>query len=243
MATQLKRTVRQYFNEKNTLSKKELAEAISSNFPKWADSTITTRIHELKQEGVIHQVARGLYSIIDKKSYLPEISSSLKRVHNKVKREFPYAIFCVWDTKWLNEFMLHQQFRHYQVIEVEKDAMDSVFNAISDLSKKAFLNPDSKIFEKYVANHEEAIIIKPLITESPIDKTNGVYTPFLEKLMVDMLIERDLFSAQQGEIEFIYGTALDKYSLNKHMMQRYARRRNQLESVRVLFSKTLANLN
>jgi len=46
------------------------------------------------------------------------ISSSLKRYYNKVKKD-SYLQICVWDSV-VNSMMLHQPFRYYLVIEVEK---------------------------------------------------------------------------------------------------------------------------
>ena len=86
----------------------------------------------------------------------PAISNSLKRLHNRIKKEFPYVEFCVWDSRWFNEFMIHQLFRYQLVAEVEKDVLESVFSSITDFSKKAFLNPDATMYERYVSNFDEA---------------------------------------------------------------------------------------
>lgn len=39
-----------YFKSKSTLSKVELTNAISEDFPDWCDATINVRISELKKE-------------------------------------------------------------------------------------------------------------------------------------------------------------------------------------------------
>ena len=62
----------------------------------------------------------------------------------------------------------------------------------------------------------------------------------MEKLLVDVLIDKNLFAAQQGEVENIYRAANEKYSINKQKMRRYASRRNQQEEVEKYLVKTSA---
>ena len=232
--------IRNAFEEKPILSKKELVSFLVKYYPHWAEQTVNWNIHKLKEEGIIHHVSRGKYSLEPIKEYQPIISNSLKRLHNRIKREFPYVEFCVWDSRWFNEFMVHQLFRYQVVAEVEKDVLESVFSSITDFSKKAFLNPDAKMYERYVSNFDEAIIVKPLVSEAPISKQNGYWIAPLEKLLVDVLIDKDLFASQQGEVENIYKAANEKYSINKQKMRRYASRRNQQKEVERYLVKTSA---
>ena len=200
-------------------------------YPDWAEQTVNWNIHKLKEEGAIHHVSRGKYSLEPVNGFEPAISNSLKRLHNRIKKEFPYVEFCVWDSRWFNEFMIHQLFRYQLVAEV---------SSITDFSKKAFLNPDATMYERYVSNFDEAIIVKPLVSEAPISKQNGYRIAPLEKLLVDVLIDKNLFAAQQGEVENIYRAANEKYSINKQKMRRYASRRNQQEEVEKYLVKTSA---
>jgi len=59
----------------------------------------------------------------------------------------------------------------------------------------------------------------------------------LEKLLVDCIADKELFAAQQSEIDFIYKTTAEKYTINEGKLKRYARRRNQLEKVVMLLTK------
>ena len=213
------------------LSKTELVNAIREDFPDWSDVTITMRISELKKEGIVQNPSRGIYTINQKANYDPDISPKLKKLNNTLKKQFPFVRFCVWDTIWLNEFMLHQPFRFYLVAEVEKDVIESVFYLLSESYSKIFLNPNAEVFERYVFLVENPLIIKPLISESPIELVDGMNVPKLEKLLVDLLIDKDLYGSQQFEIDFIYKSAFEKYTINLGMMKRYARRRNREKEV------------
>ncbi len=136
--------------------------------------------------------------------------------------------------------MLHQPFKYFIVIEVEKDASASVFNFINEYSKNVFLNPDPEIFDRYINNADKVIIVKNLVSEAPLMEVGKITIPTFEKLLVDMLIDFALFSSQQNELDFIVKTVSKKYSLNKLKMKRYAIRRNRESKLEELMSISLA---
>lgn len=137
--------------------------------------------------------------------------------------------------------MRHQLFVNYRVIEVEKDATDQVFYFLSEHYKNVFLNPDEEIFDRYIANAKDVIIVKNLVTEAPTVELEKIIIPTLEKLLVDMLIDDGLFGALQSELNFIYENALKNYTINILQMKRYALRRNREQKVKELLYKTMAN--
>ncbi len=55
-----------------------------------------------------------------------------------------------------------------------------------------------------------------------------------------MTIDTKVYATQQGEIQFIYTNAFEKYAVNKNKMKRYAYRRNRENEVENLTNLTLA---
>lgn len=240
MAETLEKHIGRYFKENKKLSKQTLVGSIKKDFPDWSDNTINMYLSKLKKGSVINSPSRGIYEMDSNISFQPNISASLKRVFNKVKREFPYIAFCVWDSVWLNDFMRHQPFKHYVVIELEKDAAESVFSFLTEINKNVFFNPDEEIFDRYINNQEEVLIVKNMVTESPLAEKDNIIIPALEKLLVDMLIDTNLFSAQQNEKEFIMRSVMEKYTLNQLKMRRYAVRRNREREIDELINISFA---
>lgn len=158
----------------------------------------------------------------------------------KIKREFPYITFCIWNTSWLNDFMIHQPFKNFIVIEIEKDAFESVYSLLAQTTKNVFYNPNKNIFERYISNLEEVIIVKSLISESPLLEMDKITIPSMEKLLVDMLIDVDLFSVQQNEKEIIIKNLNQRYTLNELKMRRYASRRNKKKEIDKLINISLS---
>ena len=96
-------------------------------------TTINWRIYVLVQTGVLNRIGRGRFAIGKNRIYTPEISSKIKSLHSKLKKEFPYLRMCIWNTSSLNEFMIHQPGRFYILIEVDKEAAQSVFFYLKEL--------------------------------------------------------------------------------------------------------------
>ncbi|WP_262250343.1 DUF6577 family protein [Parapedobacter soli] len=240
MAEVLEKYISRYFKGNERLPKQRLVESIKKDFPSWSDNTINMYLSKLKKQGVINAPSRGVYEVDRFSPFQPNISTTLKRIFNKVKREFPYITFCIWDTVWLNDFMRHQPFKHYVVMEVEKDASESVFTFLTETTRNVFFNPGEEIFDRYINNQDEVIIVKNMVSESPLIEKEKIIIPALEKLLVDMLIDTALFSAQQNEKEFIMRSVVGKYTLNELKMRRYAVRRNREREIDELINISLA---
>lgn len=232
----LEHKIHYYFGNNKKLSKPEFVLAIKKDFPSWSGNTINMYLSQLKKEGIIHNTSRGIYELGSSEKFKPMITPSLKKIYNRIHKDYPFVNYCVWNTSWINDLMRHQPFKTYTVIEVEKEAVEQIFNSFNDNFKNVYLNPDEEIFDRYISYADEVIIIKNLISEAPIETTDKVSIPTLEKLLVDMLIDDRLFAAQQGEIDFIFKTALQKYPLNRLKMKRYAMRRNREHELENIFN-------
>ena len=125
---------------------------------------------------------------------------------------------------------------------MEKEAEEQIFNAISEWNKNVYFNPNEEILERYISsNTEEVTIIKNLVTEAPTVNKNNIEIPSLEKILVDIIIDKELFAAQQGELNFIYQSAFKKYAINTAKMKRYAIRRNKESELEKITNKIWAN--
>ncbi|GJM30195.1 MAG: hypothetical protein DHS20C17_28300 [Cyclobacteriaceae bacterium] len=175
--------------------------------------------------------------------YIPGINSSIKRLYNKVKRKFPYLEINIWDSRWLNEFMIHQPARFYILVEVEKDAMEPVFYFLHDTKSEVYLDPTSSILYQY-ARDAAAIIITNLVTEAPTQKIKDVTTATLEKILVDVYCNEKIFYAHQGhEMTVIFNEAFKKYRIEKSKLVRYAARRGKKTELQRFINEILRNGN
>lgn len=229
-----------YFDSKDVLSKENLTDLLKNDFPTWSDNTINTYLYKLKKNGVIDNISRGIYTIGKIQLFTPIIDKQLKKIANKIHKGFPFVTYCVWNSSWLNDLMRHQPFKNVTIVEIEKVAAEQVFNELNSHFQNTFINPDGVFFERYISALENVIIVKNLYSEAPILKQNDLTIPTLEKILVDIVIDDTLFAAQQGELNFIYKTAFNKYDINELKMKRYAARRNREIEVEKLINISLA---
>ncbi|OAA31958.1 hypothetical protein AT15_03800 [Kosmotoga arenicorallina S304] len=216
------------------ISKKELVKYFKKQNPKISDSTIRRRIYDLKKSGVITNSGRGQYLIENRPSFLPPDSAFLKKVVKSLTKRFPYlSNYCIWETKWLSEFTVHQASLPLVILEVERDTEESVFNFLKESYNNIFLKPGIKEVEKYFAFNEKNIVVIPLISQSPISKIGNIKIPKTEKILVDLFCEKNLFIAYQGqELINIYKNVIKKYAFNRTTFWSYAKRRKRYNQIR-----------
>ena len=219
------------FKDKKSFEKSDLYEFYSNREPNIKATTINWRIHYLVKTGALNRIGRGKFTIAGNKAYTPEISEGLKSIHSKLKKEFPYLRICIWSTSSLNEFMIHQPGRFYLLIEVEKDATQSVFYFLKENKFSVFIEPSKDLIEKYIHDEKETLIVKGLISEAPIQTVDKINTATIEKMLVDIFCDDIIFAAHQGsEMRTIFQEALRKYIVNENRMLRYADRRGKKDS-------------
>lgn len=219
-----------YFVEGSPITSNEIFSYYRQFVPELKQSTLNWRIYTLVQSGIIHRVGRGKFVVGNGSIYKPELSSKIKTIHSKLKKHFPFLLSCVWNTSALNEFMIHQPGKFFTLIECEKDGTESVFYYLKDLKYQVFLEPTMDIINRYVIESVQPVIVKPLVTESPYQTINNITTVTLEKILVDIFFDDQIFAAQQGsEMNHIFSTAFEKYIINENRLLRYANRRGKKE--------------
>lgn len=75
------------------------------------------------------------------------------------------------------------------------------------------------------------ILIKPLISESPVYEERGVCVPDLEKLLVDHDADKEYASLQDADIQKEFQRAFECYPVNTSRLFRYAGRKGKKEEI------------
>jgi hypothetical protein len=230
------------FKDIDNFETKDIIEFYKMFEPQINSSTVIWRIYTLGQKGILTRTGRGKFIIREGKTFIPEVTPKIKSLHKKLKKEFLYLKPCIWSTSSFNAFMIHQPGRFYILVEVEKDATQSVFFYLKEQKHSVFVEPTKYLIENYLPDEKETIIVKPLITEAPVQYLEEICTATLEKMMVDIFCDDLIFSAQQGsEMRTIFLEAMNKYAVNENRMLRYADRRSKKESFNT-YLNSISNL-
>ena len=237
----------EYLREREYFTAEELFHKYRLYEPSLNYHTFKSRLRELKKKNLIRDVKRGVYTVSDKPYFKPEISNYLKKITKLFKLQYPDILYCAWSTLWINNFSIHQIMSSFNILEVEKDVAESIFYNLQDKGFSVFLQPDKDTIDRYVLTKKESIVIIPLITRAPTLIWDETTVPSLEKILVDISCDRDLYFFYSGnELLNIYRYAYKKYTLNFSRMLTYAERRKKKNEIRELIlesmDKSLENL-
>lgn len=234
------------FSGRKFFGKADLRNFYQKRAPSLSESAFRRIVYALERRDQIIPVDAGVYRFSNGhntphalKKFTPSFSPELRQIDREIKTAFPYAEVLVWETRLLHEFMLHQPGRSQIILETEKDVSESVFNFLNTRwTGRAFLQPDRLTFERYVLPRSDGIVITSLLSQSPHQKVEGVSTPKLEKILVDIFADDDIFYIFHGEeLVHIFEAAFDRYQVSQKAIFRYAQRRKLDQKLRDFLQK------
>lgn len=236
------------FKDKSAFTREELFDYFRDFEPDLKEETLAWRIYDLKKRGIIQPVKRGVYTSSPKPTYTPQPSDKLGSLARKIQHQFSGIETCMWETQWINEFSRHQAGKNIRIIEIEKEFVESLYYYLNDyFSFDFFVNPDEKVMDYYVSESDEPVVIKQLITRSPTqtrtERNVQIPVPLLEKILVDLYVDKKLFFFYQGgELNTIFERALTTYTLNFTKLFSYARRRGKMDEIKAYIKRHASHL-
>jgi hypothetical protein len=221
--------LKQAFNGQDSISREALHRFYLQFEPELKENTFRWRIHNLKEKNLIRPISRHEFSLVYKPVFKPEIGEGEQKIFSLIEKGFKVLKKAVFSTRIINELMLHQPIRFLTLVEVEKDALESVFYYLKDNgTRNVFLQPEEKELHRYASELDNAVILQSLVSKAPLQKIKKISTTTLEKLLVDLFCDRKLFYAYQGsELVFIFNSAYRRYSIDFTRLFSYAQRRNR----------------
>lgn len=233
--------LKQAFSGQESFSREALYDFYLRFEPDLKETTFRWRIYNLKEKKLIRPISRNEFTLVYKPVFKPQLEEGERRIASLLEKGFRSLKHAVWSTRIINEFMLHQPVRFFTIVEVERDAMESVFFYLKDNNiKNVFLQPEEKEIERYVNEIQNAVILQSLVSKAPLQKVKKISTITLEKLLVDLYSDKKLFTAHQGtELVYIFNNAYHRYSIDFTKLFSYAqRRRKETDLIDFLSDKT-----
>lgn len=161
-----------------------------------------------------------------KRLFIPVPSKEIRDINQLLKEEFPYTNICVWNPQIIVPFMLHIPNLNLLIVEIERIGMEPAFNLLQKKvsERRVIFNPSSDDYARYVSGFP-SIIVKPLISQSPLVDFGGINMPRLEKVIVDISGDVEFGFAQGAELYTIFDNLLSSFVVNLKSLYRYADRR------------------
>ena len=195
--------------------------------------TVYSRIRQLLTSGKIKRVGRGVYEYSTKAEFTIEITSQMENIAKELSSQFPYIEICVWDLSPINSLAQHLINFNLCVVDVDRDAIESVYENLRETNERVLTT--KRMFDG-LADYDGYILVRKLVTDSPLTKKGDVPIPTLEKLLVDLACDKEFLLFQGYEIEHIFANACAQYVINKNRLLRYAGRKNQREKIEQLLT-------
>ena len=219
-------------------TRKELIANLKSEDQIGSPGTFSEQLNRLLKSGQLLRIERGVYKLPDdaRKDFSVVCSEEIRQINQQIKTQFPFVDYCLWSASTLMSYMHHIPNLNLLFVDVEREVAESVFNLLNaDSNKRVFLLPSLTDMERYISTND-AIIIRPLISESPLQLVEGINTPTIEKVLVDMVGDVEFSFLQGSEINYFYTTIFERHNVNKNKLLRYATRRGRKEEVEKLIN-------
>lgn len=231
-----------HFSKKASFTINDIRAFYLAKDPELKDTTLRWRVYDLKNKGIITATGQGIYSLQNKPQWVPSVDNSIISINKKLEKQYNKLNFTIWSTAWLSEFTNLQAFRHLVIIAVEKDFIESAFEYLKGTGlKNLYFKPDKKELIHYLGDAKETYIITALITKSPVHPVTKLKIPKLEKILVDLFCDKDLFNSFQGsELKNIFRKAFSAYAISTSVLINYARRRAREKEMLEYITKVLS---
>lgn len=219
--------IKENINDQVQFTTRELIELLTRFNPEATRNTHSWRINQLKTSGHIHQIGRGLYSFISKPEYTPTLSLKAKRLFNRVQELVPEHEIVVWETNMIAEIINQSIEKQFIFFHTKRDKIDFLHAKMLDFSKPVFPNPNKEVIETYLLTLNEAIVLLPLSSQTPLMMLNDFKTKTIEGLLVSACLVETILTPMGIDLIQLFTAAFSKYNVNESKLLRYAGRRDR----------------
>ena len=215
-----------------TFSTVDIAALYRQKEPELKQATVNWRIYRLVQAGSIVRVSKGIFRMNNEQVFSPIPDKQIKSLARKLKRQFPYANLCLWDTSIINAYSQHLTDNSMYLVETDKEVAEPMFHYLQGSMNNIYLNPSKETMDNYLFQGRKPCVVKSMISEAPLQEVEGVKTVTMEKMLVDLFCDKTQFAMYQGhELRTIFQNCLERYPVNSTKILRYASRRGKREEI------------
>jgi hypothetical protein len=233
--------LKKWFENRSVFTTKDILLFYRESEPSIPSSTVNWRVYSLVNLGVLLRIGKGKFKLGKGSLYIPELDNRIIKISKNVKEKFPFIQYCIWGSYSIIEFGHHVPRTNFVFVDAERDSAESVFHALKEEYKVVFYRPSKDLFDNYINDLQGVVIVRPLVSESPLQLIKNVPTVTIEKILVDALVDEEFEFLKGNEINHVFLNAFDRYSINISKLIRYAdRKRKKPEILQILKTNNLA---
>lgn len=223
--SETERHILEFAKGHSTFTSSELASATPDTVLQ-SRATLEWYLSQLTREGKLGRIGKGRYSAKALSLFVPDESETDKDLAAMLRQWYPDATFCIYKGTVFAPLQHHLSYNALTYIETRRELTEALFHRLRDEGRLVFHRPDKKVFYDYVDISQPGLIIKPLVSGSPLQVVGGVTLPMLEKLLVDIRCDADFDYLGGGESFRMLENAASLFTFNTTKLLRYAGRRH-----------------
>lgn len=212
----------------------EIVNDLSRIYPNVNRNTIIWNLNEMVKRGDITRIGRGKYFFSNEscREFMMPVFDDVKQVIDIISTQFKYVKIVITDSKWLSDYLVQQPFATVVKIEVNAPAVEAVVNLLRKEGVKAFSTSEIVYADKYFSETRIFVIDKIRFNNPTKKYENNVFIAKLEKVMVDVACDYEVFKQYQGwELENFYANVTEKCAVNFSTIVKYASSRGRKEQI------------
>ncbi len=229
--------LKQQFAQNGIITTSEVVDFYKKFEPEIPRATVNWRVYALVKQGILERVGKGKFKVGKSKLYQPEITTKLFKINKSIRTNFPFVTYCLWQQQWINEFSQHIAKTGVVLVEVERESAESIYHFLKDPFSSVFYKPGKEMLQEYIQELDSALLVKPLVSEAPIQKVRGLPTVSIEKLLVDVYSDTEFEYVHGQETVYIFENAFNRYSINQAKLLRYADRKKKKTELMELINR------
>lgn len=160
-----------------------------------------------------------------------------RKLFGVLKSLLPFSQISIWHTDAILPMMHDIPNFSLTIVGAERLATSSVVDALENITDSLILQDSEKSPLSRLAPGRELVVVTPQVSQAPVEVSEGVTVPTLEKILVDILCDNALHALTGSEAYAIYAAAFSRYSVSRKTLLRYAGRRNRSEEVKAIMKE------
>ena len=216
--------------ETTIIFEQDIINLIRQEKPEISDTDLKWKLFHYCKDNELKNIGSQRYAK-GSSIYNYSLSSEAENICQRIKAEYPEIQIAVWESRILNEWLNLLLAKNTIFIEVEKEFLETIYDALFDRYENTMILINPSINDYYRYLKDGLIVLKPLVMRAPVSKEGHVT---LEKLFVDLICNKLLIEMfDQYAIEDLIRNASQAYAINEKKMLAYARRRGRYDKVKL----------
>lgn len=176
---------------------------------------------------ILERVGRGKFRLGSGSTFIPDLNTKHFKVSATIKSKFPFTDYCIWDSSFIKEFGQHISKTNFMLVDIERDAEESVYQLLKEQFNQVFLMPGKDMLDNYIGDLKKPIIVRTLVSEAPYKEIRNIPVASLEKILVDIFSDEEFAYLRSNEMVLIFRSAFERYTISESKLIRYADRKRK----------------